>query len=1134
MSLQFIMGPSGAGKSHYLYQWVTRESLEHPEKKYIVLVPEQFTMQTQKDLVLANPRQGILNVEVLSFNRLAQRVFEETGESYRTILNDVGKNFVIRKIAGDQDKTLKIIGNNLKRIGYISELKSIISEFTQYDIQAKDLDDMIQGAVPDSELCYKLQDIKLVYENFHQYLKDKYITGEEVLDVLASVAKKSKLLKDSVIVLDGFTGFTPVQNKLLSEFMEICEKMLVTVSIDRGENPFVYQSPYQLFALSKQMVTKLKSLAEEKGVEVIKPSVCLYEQPAYRFRENEALAFLETNIFRYSSATFEKEQEEIQLYCADNPKGEVDFVAQKIHKLVRQKECRYRDIAIFTSGLDDYANHIQRIFAEYKIPIFMDHKRSILLNSCVEYVRSLLAMAEKSFSYDSVFRYLRTGMAGISQDEVDVLENYVIALGIRGYKKWQEPWVRRSSGMDQEGLKAINDIREKFMISLDDIMQVLKKRSKTVREVTEALHNFFLQQELQKQVQSYQKHFEETGELALAKEYAQVYRIIIELLEQFVELLGDEKISIKEYCELLDAGLEEAKVGVIPPSLDQVVVGDVERSRIKDVKVVFFIGASDKYLPSVAAKNGFLSERDRQAITAKGRELAPGQKEKIYIQKFYLYLILTKPERNLYISYSTTGNDGKSTRPSYLISEMKKLFPEMKVQSIEGNTEARELTDRNAIAKLIEGLRNRKNGLSEEWQEIYVWYKKQEQWIDRLENILEAAFYSKQESGLSRDTSKALYGEVLENSVSRLEKYSACAYSHFLSYGLKLREREEFQFEKMDFGNVFHEAMERFSHKVEESVWTWTTIPEDKIDTFAHESVEESVVNYGNSVLYSSSRTEYMILRVERILKRCVWALRQQLERGDFVPQGYEVKFRNLDGLKMANMDLGELGKLRLRGQIDRIDVHKTDENVYVKIVDYKTGNSGLDWSKLCHGLQLQLFVYLNVAMELERQKNPGKQVVPAGVFYSAAADPIVKKKAGVLPEDAILEELCPNGFIQEDEKILESFDKTGMKKSQVAPITRLKSGKVSKTDKMLTTDEFSLVSAYVEKKVQEIGRSILEGNVEISPYKIGEYTNCTYCVYKDICGVNENAFGHTCRVIEKMNKEDALQVMAEEVEAWE
>ena len=283
MSLQFVMGPSGSGKSHYLYQWVTKEALEHPEKKYIVLVPEQFTMQTQKDLVMASPHKGILNIEVLSFNRLAHCVLAETGENSRMILSDVGKNLVIRKVAGDNEEKLKVLGGNLRKMGYVNEMKSVISEFTQYDIGPEALDEILEGVKQYPNLYYKLRDIQVVYGAFQEYLRGKYITSDEVLDVLTMVASKSKLLKDSVLVLDGFTGFTPIQNKLLRELLCVCEKMMITVTMDQRENPFQFQHPYQLFALSKQMVTSLMKMAEEVKAEVDKP-IYLYERPIYRFR----------------------------------------------------------------------------------------------------------------------------------------------------------------------------------------------------------------------------------------------------------------------------------------------------------------------------------------------------------------------------------------------------------------------------------------------------------------------------------------------------------------------------------------------------------------------------------------------------------------------------------------------------------------------------------------------------------------------------------------------------------------------------------------------------------------------------------------------------------------------------------
>ena len=1097
MSLQFIMGPSGAGKSHYLYEWVLAESLAHPEKNYIVLVPEQFTMQTQKDLVLASPKKGILNIEVLSFNRLAHRVLEETGENNRIVLNDVGKNFVIRKVAGDNEEKLKVLGGNLKKMGYVSEMKSILSEFTQYDIQPDSIHEMLKMVEKQPNLYYKLKDIQTVYQAFQEYLKEKYITGEEVLDVLALSASKSKLLRDSVIVLDGFTGFTPIQNKLLRELLCVCEKMVVTVTIDKRENPFVYQHPYQLFALSKQMVTSLVKIAGEAKVEMEKP-VYLHERPVYRFRENEALDFLESHLFRYSKERYEKEQDALQIWCARNPQEEMDFVAQKIRHLVRTKGYRYRDIAVLAGDVNAYSNHIEQVFARYDLPIFMDHKRSILLNSFVEYLRSLLAMAEQNFTYESVFRYLRTGLVNISQNDVDVLENYVLALGIRGFTKWQEKWIRRTRGMDETELSEVNRIREQFVESIDEVMAVLKSRNKTVLDVTKALHSFFLREQLQQRVKEYQLMFEAQGELALEKEYAQVYRIVIELLDQFVELLGEERISIKEYCELLDAGLEEAKVGIIPPSMDQVVVGDVERSRIKDVKIVFLIGANDIYIPGASQKNGLLSENDRERIVDSGVKLAPSAKEKTYIQKFYLYLVLTKPSNQVYLTYSKTSADGKGVRPAYLVSDLMKLFDGLRVQEVSASLKGKELTPNGGIDGIIRGLQRKHEGLDDEWQELYTWYKKHPDWSQKIERIVEATFYRSEDRRLTQETAKALDGEILKSSVTRLEKFSACAYAHFLTYGLRLKEREMYQFQAVDLGNLFHGAIERFSKKLEQSGYTWTDVPEEMRETFVQDSVDECIVDYGNSILYSSARNEYTILRLKRMLRRTVWALTKQLEKGDFVPAGYEVVFSG--------------------GKIDRIDICEDEDRLYVKVIDYKTGEKAFDLGELCYGLQMQLVVYMNAALEMQQKKHPDKLVIPAGLFYYRMKDPIVDKPPqGKTPEEIILQEL-------------RRFTGT----SQVMPVARTQAGSLSKTSKVLTEEEFRVISEFAKKEMQKVEKEILDGNAELKPYSLGGSTGCDYCPYHAVCGFEEKIDGYEYRKLEKLDSEKALEKMRKEVETWE
>ena len=634
MSLQFIFGNSGSGKSHYLYQQIVEESIRHPEKNYLVLVPEQFTMQTQKDLCMAHPRGGIMNIDVLSFGRLAHRVFEETGKERQPILDDEGKNLVLRKIAGNYEDELTVLKGNLKKQGYISEVKSVISEFTQYGIDFEQLDSFMEGLNPESYLYYKLKDIRKVYEGFEDYLRDKYITKEELLDVLSQAVPEAKMLKDSVIAMDGFTGFTPVQNRLIGELLKVCDKIMLTVEIDRREDPFVYKHPYQLFALSKQMVTSLTEVAQEVRVEIDEP-VWLCKNPSYRFKENPEMAFLEEELFRYSRRKYSGEKmRSISLHEVHTPQEEAQYVAEEIRRLVREEGYRYREIAVIASDLSTYADALEKACDRYEIPVFMDHKKSILLNSFVEYLRSLLAMVEQNYTYESVFRYLRTSLCGFTRDEVDRLENYCLALDLKGFKKWDQVWVRKTPMTTKEELEELNHLRMRFVEKLTPLHTVLKKRKKTVKEITLAVYEYLVQEKIQEQLAELEQKFQEDGELALAKEYAQIYRIVLELFDKFVELLGEEEIPLKEYCELLDAGLEEAKVGVIPPSLDQVVIGDMERTRIKNIRALFFVGANDTLLPGNAGARGLLSERDRKQFQEKKMNLSPGPKEKLYIQKF--------------------------------------------------------------------------------------------------------------------------------------------------------------------------------------------------------------------------------------------------------------------------------------------------------------------------------------------------------------------------------------------------------------------------------------------------------------------------------------------------------------------
>lgn len=1103
MSLRFIFGSSGSGKSHYLFEHVIAESMKFPERKYIVLVPEQFTLQTQRELVLRHPRHGILNIDVLSFARLALRVLEETGEDGRIILDDEGKNLILRKIAGKVEPELKVLQGKLKKTGYISEVKSVISEFSQYNISPEDIEEMKQIAGEQSYLSYKLQDIQLIYQEFETYLAEKYVTKDEILDLLCQVMHRFQMLKDATVVLDGFTGFTPVQNKVLREMMKYCREIDVTVTLDRRENPYVLEDKYQLFAMSKQMVGSLIAIAEEERV-ALEESVELFDEPVYRFRNTPALAHLEKMIFRSKRETFERKQENIQIYEAKNPKEEVLLAARKIRHFVRTKGWNYSDIAVITGDMNIYGDELERVFSNYQIPIFMDYKRSVLLNPFVEYIRSLLAMAEKNFTGESVIRFLRTGLVGFTRTEIDILENYIRALGIKGYKKWQEKWIRRGKYTTEEELEFLNGLRVRFVETVDEMTLTLKQRRKSVRDISEALYCFFVKENIQKKIKDQEEVFVEQGEIALAKEYAQIYKVVLELLDKFVALLGDEILSVSEYAQLLDAGMEEARIGVIPPGVDEVVVGDIERTRLKDVKALIFLGVNDTLIPGAVSVGGLLSEREKIQFEENGITLAPGAREKAFIQKFYLYLHMTKPTEKLVLTFSRVSAEGKSLRPAGLISELRKLFRYMPVKMAEAQAvEEMEVVPKEGKQLLVKGLRTQTEIEDANWQQLYLWYMQQEEWREQIGILVDASLYRKPEDNLTRKTAERLFG-LRETSVSRAEQFAACACAHFLTYGLKLKEREEYQFQALDFGNVFHLALEKYAHKVEMSGAEWGNVGEEQQKMWIEDAVEESIVDYNNTLLYSSARNAYIIPRMKRMMGRTVWAMTKQIQRGEFRPDGYEVKFGS--------------------GKIDRIDVCENGEEIYVKILDYKTGNKEFDMAAFYHGLQIQLVVYMGEALHLEEQKHVGKKAVPAGIFYYRLKDPIVEKEADQQAlEEAILRKLRLDGIVSSDEAIIQRMDREFTKTSSVIPVGKTTTG-YSKASKLLAPEDFDHVIRFAQNQRKEIGKKMESGYVDAYPYQMGAQTGCDYCPYKHVCGFEEQIDGYEYRKLPGMSKDEVLK----------
>lgn len=1137
MSLQFILGNSGSGKTHYIHSRIIKEADARRDKNFLILAPEQFTMQTQRELTAMHRGHSIINIDVLSFGRLAYRVFDELGSFCYQVLEETGKSLILRRVAEEKADELTVLRKNMTKMGYIGEVKSLISELAQYNVTPLQISEAATK-LPEGSFSYKLKDIQIMYQGFLDFLEGRFVTAEEVLELLIDVAEQSEILRDSVIVLDGFTGFTPIQNLLLKKLLKIAEKIYVTVTIDLRENPWHCTGSHELFAMSKKMMLSLQKTADELHVPT-EDAIRIEHGKNSRFHASKALYFLEQNLFRNQRERYVlKEQEEIVINSLKNPEEEMDYTARKIEELVRSQGYCYREIAIVCGELSRYANYAKEVFDKYRIPLFLDQKITIVYHPFIEFLRAALEAVQYDFSGESIFRYLRSGLSGICREDVDILENYCLAAGVTGFRKWKERFCYLPKGYDEDSLQTVNEIRGRVAEQFTELYSVLKKTSVTVRERTKALYAFICEREVEEQLKKREQEYERAGDLKNAKEYAQIYRIVMDLFDKMAELLGEEEISLEDYAKILDAGYEAAKVGIIPPGYDRVLFGDMERTRLDSVKVLFVVGINDGIIPKSGASDGILSQIEREKLGEMQLELAPTVREKTFIQKFYLYLNLTKPSDRLYLSYARVDGEGKALRSSYLIRTILNMYENLSVCEIEKEPlKERIITAESARDLLIEGIESAEAWQREEreeeiryWAALCRWYQSREAYREELKHLFDAAALVHKDTPISAAVTKALYGSVLENSVTRLETFAACAFSHFLIYGLHLKERSESGFYAVDFGTVFHDVLERFAEGMKKKDYNWFTVTEDESDALLKEALDESLGANHNLALYENARSSYAKERMYRILKRTVSALFYQVRKGRFTPDSFEVSFSCTENLKSVNFNLSKEEKMRLKGRIDRIDTYSNQDKLYVKIIDYKSGTTSFQLLNVYYGLRLQLVVYMNAALEMMQRRYPDYEAVPAGIFYYHVSDPMVE--ADEEPEEEelqrkIFKKLKLDGIVNEDREVIRTLD-TSMEgeagaASDIIPVGYNKDGSLKKVSKTLTTNDFAALSSYVNETILHLGQRMMKGDIGISPYELAGHTGCDYCEFRGICRFDPKIPGFEFRRQQELSEEELL-----------
>lgn len=1148
MALQFIIGRAGAGKTYTLIKDMIDKSQEMPDKKFVAVVPEQYSMETQKEILTKHPRGGCFNIEVTSLTRLAYAVFEEQGVTDLNVMDDLGKILVIRKVLEECKEKLKVYKSKTSMMGFADKVKSVISELRQYNISDEELIKMCEETDEYPSLQMKLEDIHIIHDTFNNYIRDKAITSEELLTILCQYIPKSDYVKNTYFYFDSFTGFTPVQYQVLEQIMRYSPKVVMSITLPEYESGFKGFNQHELFSLSKETMIKTKELAIKNSVEIL-PEVVInlaadkeQKEKSRLGRIDKALSFVEGHIFQ-NNDKFTEETEAIKVCALSNPKAETEYVAGEISRLVKNNKYRFQDFAVIAGDIDGYYKYIQQAFVKYDIPCFIDHKEDVLANKYIDGILAALDVIDKDFSHQAVMRFVRLKFWYLDKNECDIFENYLLKSNRRGYKSYAREWERKYKFMEEDHLDIVNKIRKEIVDGFSALREVLVNKKSTIGDKTKALYLFTNEHHMQESISNDIAYFKENGLTALEKEYSQIAQSIVNVFDRLVSLMGDEIISNREYIDILQAGFAQIKIGIIPPGMDTVMVGNIERTRLKDTKrILFFVGMNDGVVPNTSAGGGMITDSERDVLSTKNFELAPTTRDNIFKQRIYLYSLFAKPLEKIILCYSKAGADGAILRKSYVVGTLLKMFPKVKEEHIDKIEMSPEhITNKNIALQYISEninlyrnaiVKSKDNDIPKNEEEKLFLYLSNILYSDEstekmMDLILEAGFYHKDKENLEDYFAKKLYGLPGNIGITRLENYAKCAYSQFLSYGLKLKERERFSVEAYDIGNLYHQSIQRFFQMAGDEKIDWNHISEKKHQEMISEAVDYTLKNYENEALEGTARNSFITGQVREIATKTIKVLVNHINAGKFKPTEYEIALEH--------------------GVVDRIDTYETDDKLYVKVIDYKSGKTTFNITKAYHGIQMQLLVYMQDAMNYEK-KNTNKEVLPSAGLYFNIKDPFVQMENanGILEEyrathpsdkrtddeiinDLVFEKQLPefqmSGIVNTEQQSISAVDNAFEEgnKSDIVKLKIKKDGDPDSNSQALSQETYMKFIKYVSDKADQMKEQLYKGNISLNPVNDA----CGYCNFKGICKF-DRTLGDNYREIEEVTYKNIGELLQE------
>ena len=1151
MGLKIIHGRAGTGKSTFCINQIKKKINNSPNNKLILLVPEQFTFQTENKVLSAIGERYVLNAEVLSFKRLAHNVFNECGGATRTIMGDAGKSMLIFKVLEDLGDNMTVFKNASRQKGFIDIASKTITEFKKYNVNNEVLDLTI-NEIEDENLKMKMEELKDVFNEFNSRLHEGYVDEEDQLLLLNEKLDGCSLYDGAEIWIDEFSSFTPNQLSVIGKLLKKAKSVNITLSIDEVNSPKVESD---LFVATKNTEKRLMNLIQEEGI-AFNGYINLNEDIPYRFKENRELAHIERQLYAYPFKQYRGENNSLRLYRANNNYDEIEFVAKDILRLVREKQYRFKDISVICRDVDNYEKVISAIFAEYEIPYYIDKKIDIASNPLIVFINSAVDIISKNWTYESMFKYLKTGLIkefrGIEGAElIDELENYVLAYGIKG-KKWMEEWVNYSSSIlkeeevseeNKQRLERLNDIRETIVTPLDEFNKQCKGK-KTLNEFATILYEFLDSKlDIMDTIDKYVEYFKENDMAIEAKEYSEVRDIFIDVLEQAVDVLGNEVMDLDEFMKVLNIGLSQYEMGLIPVALDQVNIGDITRIKSRGTKALYIIGVNDGVLPSASKEEGILSDNDREILLEKGISLASDTRTKIFEEQFLVYTAFTIAEEYLVVTYPLADFEGKSQRPSIIVHRLKKILPNVKEES-EGfklvNDKYEKISAKlPTLNELMIAIRKNYDGaeIEDYWKYVYDWYLREPKWKERIEYVRKGLEYTNLENNISKEKAKKLYEDnknKISLSVSRLERYAQCPFAYYIQYGLKAKDRKIYEFTAPDLGSFMHEILDEFTNEIKEKDLKWSDLSKENCRNIINSLVDNQVKNNKSSILNSSKRYSYFTDRFKRILTKSVMVISEQMKRSDFEIYKNELAFGFSKDVNSIKLDLPSGESFYLNGRIDRVDKLNLDGETYLRIIDYKTGSKKFDLNKFYNGLQMQLLVYLDALIN-NSENIVENQAMPGAILYFRIDDPILKSKGDLTEEEIkseVLKELKLEGLLLDDVKVVKAMDNTlePGTHSLIIPANMKKAGDLGKNKALITIEQFELLRKYVNEKMVEICQNMIEGKIDIEPCKENKNIVCDYCNYSHICQFDSSLEDNRYKVIPKKKDEEIWKSINEKV----